>query len=190
MSQEKETVDILRRKLDEKKAEYDEKTKTISIVEAEVMKCKVLNRSCGPYVQLVTQAKYDERVKRAEKEKEDALQQLREVRQKEQDLQTSECKLRENLVHLQKTFQASVQKPFTFRRTLEQAEVVLRQKFHDAGLKLKKENKELKERTVEVESDMKRLLLSLDRERSQSADKIRQLEHILSELRTPLLKYK
>lgn len=116
LSQEKETAKILRRKLDEKKAEYDEKTKTISVVEAEVVKCKVLDLNCGLCCQLIAQAKYDERVKRAESEKEDALQQLREIRQKEQDLQASECQLRENLEQLQKTFQASAQKRFVQRQ--------------------------------------------------------------------------
>ena len=71
-----------------------------------------------------------------------------------------------------------------------QIEVAHKQKLQDTGLKLRTENKALKLRVTEVESDMKRLLQSLDRDRNQSANKIKQLENILSELRTPLLNYK
>ena len=55
-------------------------------------------------------------------------------------------------------------------------------------MKMKKEKEALAHRVRELESDMKRLLHSLDRDRIQSADKMRQLERLLAELRTPLLK--
>ena len=52
--QERDNANNLRRKLAEKQTEYDEKMKTISVVEAEVTKCKVMDLDCGLHVQLVS----------------------------------------------------------------------------------------------------------------------------------------
>lgn len=66
-----------------------------------------------------------------------------------------------------------------------QLELAKVQKLQTAGARCLKENKALRERVQEVESDMKELLSSLDRERSHSRRKIDQLEHLITELRTP-----
>ena len=63
-----------------------------------------------------------------------------------------------------------------------------KQKALEIAARMKKEKETSAHRVRELESDMKRLLQSLDRDRLQSADKMRQLERLLAELRMPLLK--
>eukprot|EP00210_Caulerpa_lentillifera_P004625 g4411.t1 len=148
LSKEKQTVKTLKEKLNETETEFEKKSKLIHFAEKEISKCKV---------------KYEEKLQKLEAERTSAVTQLAKVTEEEL---TSKTKERELLDQLNKSEE---------RCKTEMAKL---QKLQIASTRCLKENKALRDRVYEVESDMKELLSSIDRERTHSRRKIDQLEHI------------